>query len=204
MARASFKMDSGWRRYNAATLPANFRREFARRRKQALDRAAKELVISVYSSDDAWRSRFERSAALSSQLRGGASRGIIRRAIVTRNLSDTELFLGVPSTSQFYDEAVTVHEGATIKVTDKMRSMFAVLAQVSRGEMQPSELEGRAAELYQLSTGPWYPLSESTQAIKIPARPFMKPIFESPAGRERAKQIMIQAVDETFRALAAK
>jgi len=73
-----------------------------------------------------------------------------------------------------------LHNGGLIPVTDEMRAMFKALWWASEGSLDPGDLTGRARELWQRHPGGWLPLSESTSAIRIPARPFLAKALEDP------------------------
>ena len=104
----------------------------------------------------------------------------IFQAITSVVVSDTEVFVGILRKDSSYDIGVALHDGVTIKVTDKMRWMFWALWQASMGKRDPNTLTGRAAELWSRRPGIWLPLRDSTVAIKIPPRPFLEAAFQDP------------------------
>jgi len=88
-------------------------------------------------------------------------------------------FVGVLRTDESFNVAEIVHDGTVVKVTQRMRAMFRWLYWASIGKVQPSQLTGAAAELWQRNpNGIWRPLRAATEAIIIPARPFMANAFE--------------------------
>lgn len=105
--------------------------------------------------------------------------GDLFQSITVQQINEDEMFVGVLRTEGDFNLVEILHEGATIPVTPAMRWMFLMLAKVSDGLMDPSKLEGRAAELYSKFQG-WKPLAASTTAIVIPERPFVRITFEAP------------------------
>ena len=202
-AGPTFRPDKGWEQFGNATNVQKFKRVFQRRRKRALDSVAQTIAQLAIDAGG-----FDANAPLTTQIKGGSTPlkdkgNLVRTAITTRNVSADSTFVGVLQSSPKFAQYMAVHNGATLKVTDKMRSMFQALAQVSSGEMQSSQLTGRARELYERSSGPWYPLATSTTAINIKARPFMERAFGSSQAKHAAVEKMLAAVDQTFRELAA-
>lgn len=124
------------------------------------------------------------------------------QAISSTMLDDYTVFAGVKFVSEKYDVAATLHDGAVIPVTEKMRTMFRVLWWASEGSIDPAELTGRAAELWRLKKGGWYPLADSTNAIIIPGRPFIVRAFESGEIKREARRNWELAVQRALKILA--
>jgi hypothetical protein len=124
------------------------------------------------------------------------------QAISSTMLDDYAVFAGVKFVSEKYDVAATLHDGAVIPVTERMRTMFKMLWWASEGAIDPSQLTGRAAELWRLKQTGWYPLSDSTTAIVIPGRPFIERAFESGQLKREAQRNWEQALASVFRVLA--
>lgn len=206
MARGSgisFRVDSGWSRYKKATDVKRFHRKFQRHRKVALDLVAREIIREAIK-----RGSFDRNAALTEMIKGSNDPLVdtgkhLVRAFRTR-FYGKDLFVGIPTTDPFYQQAKSVHEGVTMRVTDKMREMFILLWLASQGQIGPDQLTGRAAELYKRRPDGWLPLRESTQVIKIPARRFMSEAFGSPDVRAAAERLFTQAVNRTLTDMAGR
>lgn len=203
MASSSFgfKMDSGWKRFSAAFDTPKFKRKFQRHRHIAFDAIARVIIKQAIE-----RGSFARNAALTEMIKGGNTPledtgKKLSRALTTR-LTRNEMFIGVPVGDEFYQTARTLHEGATIKVTPKMREMFILLWLASDGGIAPSSLTGRAAELFKRQSSGWLPLRESTKAIKIPARPFIDEAFNSAEARAMAELAFTNAVNRTIAEMA--
>lgn len=118
----------------------------------------------------------------------------MRDAIKGEVISWRKAIVHIPESSPSYDIAKIVSEGRSIPVTEAMRSMFKLLYFVSEGRMSASNLTGRAAELWDRSRGPWYPLSESTFLIRIPPRPFIQPTVNRSDVVARVRARYVQAV----------
>lgn len=196
-------LDSGWARFKRATDSKAFHRKFQRHRKVALDLVAREVIRQAIG-----RGSFERNAALTEMIKGSNTPledtgKQLARAFRTRFYGG-ELFVGIPTTDPFYKQAVSIHEGVTLRVTDKMRDMFIMLWLASNGELGADQLTGRAAELFKRQPNGWLPLRESTQVIKIPARRFMLEAFGSPEVRSIAVSLFTQAVDRTLAEMVAR
>ena len=99
----------------------------------------------------------------------GSSRPLVDggdlKASITHVLARWDLaFIGVLRTKKVTDQngrvrdllnvAFVLHEGATIKVTQRMRNYFRFMSR--------------------LYPGKWFPIKASTQVIRIPPRPFLK------------------------------
>lgn len=199
----SFKIDNGWQRFKNATDAKRFHRRFQRHRKIALDLVARTIIREAIS-----RGSFERNAALTEMVKGSNSpltdtgKQLVR-AFRTRIYGE-HLFVGIPSTDPFYLQARSVHDGVTLRVTDKMREMFIMLWLASNGELGADQLTGRAAELFKRQSSGWLPLRDSTQVIKIPARPFMAEAFGSPEVKLAAEHLFTQAVNRTLQEMARR
>ena len=143
-----------------------------------------------------------RNSDLSQAIKGGdkplVDSSELFNAITSKATSDTEVFVGVLRMSGAYNIAVIVHEGATIRVTATMRGMFFYLWKASVGEMDPSKLTGRAAELWQRFQD-WRPLLPETTAINIPARPFVQLTFGSPRLKNIARYNWESALGTAFK-----
>jgi len=131
--------------------------------------AVKEMRATIQSGG------FKANAPLTVALKGSSkplvASGDLFQSISIEQINDDEIFVGVLRTEEGFDLVNIVHNGAVIPVTPAMRWMFMLLAKASDGTMDPSKLEGRAAELFSQFQG-WKPLAESTTTIIIPERPF--------------------------------
>lgn len=150
---------------------------------------------------------FEANAPLTSAIKRSSKplvdKGDLFKAITSQPRNAFEAFVGILMTDGLYDVALAVHDGVSIKVTDKMRNMFYVLWQASIGEIPASKLEGRAAELFARYKN-WRPLRESTSNIVIPARPFIRKAFQSRELRAKVKAHWELALTAAFRELASR
>ncbi len=145
---------------------------------------------------------FTRNRPLTIAIKGSAKPlvddGDLFGAVTSVVVSPTKMFVGILKKDGVFNIAVTLHNGATINVTPAMRGLFFVLSQVSQGKASPSKLKGRAAELYEDFQG-WKALKESTKAIVIPARPFMRKAFKSKKMKKLIGDNWKVALQTTFR-----
>ena len=200
----SFAMDKGWEQYNRATDAKRFKRKFQRHRKKALDALAKKMVKEIVDAGG-----FEANAPLTKMIKNSSKPLVhtgktLSKAITTKMINRKSLFVGVLNSDKFYQQAVAIHEGTLIKVTPAMRGMFMLLWLASIGKEDPSNLTGRAKELWDSGGRNWAPLSPGTSAIKIPSRPFIQKAFLDPAARNFALMKFSEAVDNTIKELVAK
>lgn len=105
--------------------------------------------------------------------------GDLFQSITVQEINEDEQFVGVLRTEGDFNLVKILHEGVSIPVTPAMRWMFLLLSKASQGLMDPSKLEGRAAELFGKFQD-WKPLAASTTTIVIPERPFVRIAFEAP------------------------
>ena len=192
--------NKGWKQYEKAMNSKTFMRRLQRHKKKAFDRIAREIIRGALKTGSF---SFKKNAPLTLLLKSGSQPLVdtgskLSAVVETRTLSKDKLFIGITTANKFYARAKIIHEGGTIKVTQKMRNMFFFLWLVSKGDMSPSQLSGRAAELYALNQE-WYPLKASTRAIKIPGRPFMEEIFKDKVILEKARREFIKAINDTIR-----
>lgn len=166
-----------------------------------MDRVARLIVREAIAAGG-----FEKNADLTTAIKNG-SRPLrdtgknLNRAISARRDGD-RVFVGVPYNHTFYQKARAIHDGATLKVTPKMREMFILLWLASNGEISEDQLSGRAAELYQRKSTGWLPLKSSTRIIKIPARPFMDKAFGADSAKVEMRESFTRAVNETLAEMA--
>lgn len=129
--------------------------------------------------------------------------GELVAAIQPIKVSPYEVFLGISQKSPEFPRAYILHQGGQIKVTDAMRWFFFVLWLVSEDKMDPSELGVEAKASYDRWQG-WTPLREDTEYIRIPARPFMRVIFDKPGLRQLFRNRMTVAISRSIRRIVSK
>ncbi len=160
--------------------------------------AARDQTLSVTAKDsvEAIKSQFGKTgrftplAALTTGIKGNSSplvdSGAVKDAVTSKPVKPDLVWVGVPRYGSsrkahwirampVFQAAVQIHEGKSIRVTDKMREMFKLLYLVQKGEVDSSSLTGRAAELWRRSAGrvDWRPLGPGKRRIKIPKRPYI-------------------------------
>lgn len=161
----------------AAWADASDNKAFGRRLARNVRRATKLNALAAVKTmrDVVQNGSFKANAPLTVAIKGSSKplveSGDMFQSITTEKLDDDHYFVGVLRTEAGYDLVNIVHNGAVITVTPAMRWMFMLLSKASTGSMDPSKLEGRAAELFGKFKD-WKPLAESTTQIVIPERPF--------------------------------
>jgi len=123
----------------------------------------------------------------------GVDSGELFKAITSVVIDHYTAEIGVRKGNPEADYARMLHDGGRIKVTQKMRTMFGYLADVSAGNRSESELTGRAAELYRRRPGGWRALRESTTHIRIPARPFIAQTMDDESIKRRIGRNWLKA-----------
>jgi hypothetical protein len=97
---------------------------------------------------------------------------------ITHQTKGDEVFVGVLRSSGNFNVAAIIHEGATVKVTKKMRGFFYNLANTIAGVK---------------------PLNPKTKKIRIPSRPYAKETFEhpslSPYVKEQGEALIFNSVN---------
>jgi hypothetical protein len=126
----------------------------------------------------------------------------IFQAVGSQMINDLTAWVGVAKTEGAYNIAVALHEGTAISVTANMRKLFFVLWKVSVGDWSPSKLSGRAAELWERMPGGWERLKDSTSAITIKGRPFIREAFANANLRTRARRNWGQAINRAMSEIA--
>lgn len=143
------------------------------------------------------------NAPLTKQIKGSAKpladQGLLFQAITSKVTDDFTVFVGVLRTSEAYNLVETLHDGKVIKVTPAMRGMFFMLWKASIGEIDPSKLTGRAAELWKRKPGGWYPLRDDTVVVVLPSRPFIRLVFQNPQFKKLVKDNWTKALAASFK-----
>mgnify|MGYP000694617375 CR=1 FL=1 len=130
--------------------------------------------------------------------------GDMRASVTSMSGLWNELAVGIPDgrTSSGADRRQVVSalvHGSSIPVTPRMRSMFAALARVSRGDMPAGRLRGRARALYRKNPGvDWKPLKRGKKFIRIPKRSFGERVYRSRAVRDSFVKHLRAAVYAAF------
>jgi len=140
------------------------------------------------------KGRFIRNAALTIAIKGtneplkGKGTGALFQGITSKVIGHRKVFVGVLRGYAKFDVVKAIHEGKSIGVSDRMRSMFRILWLKTKSP-NSTKLTGRAADLWELYDGPWYPLKGSTKVITLPRRPFIERAFRRRELRKLAKRM---------------
>ncbi len=130
--------------------------------------------------------------------------GLLLRNITVKQQGWKTAFVGVQRNNRRHWIAEILEGGTRIRVTPKMRAMFYYLWLASNNRIPRSQLKGRALALWKRRPGGWRRLSPGKRFIKIPPRPFIKPVMEQRALIERFMQNWRDAVDRSLREIAEK
>lgn len=145
---------------------------------------------------------FTKNADLTMAIKGSAKplvdSGDLFGALTRRLIDDNTAFVGLLRTSDAFNIGVTLHEGTTIKVTDKMRGLFFILWLASKGRVSPGSLDGRAKELFDRYKD-WKPLNRSTTRIRVPARRFIDETFAKKGIQRQVVKRWADAVSRTWK-----
>lgn len=205
MPATAFKMDAGWKKWEHAMTPRVFSAKLAHnmRRATALNGKMAEGVIRSEIRSGGFAANAQLTIMIKSSSKPLVDQGTgLFQAITSVVMDNTTVFVGVLQTNGEYNIALALHEGASINVTPRMRGMFFWLWQASSGKINPNELEGRAAVLWERSPGGWAPLKDSTTRLIILPRPFIQKAFANRAMRLKAKENWQKALQATMRELA--
>lgn len=178
MSTVKFKKNKNWKKYERAIRPSRIKKLVDQNMRLATMLNGKILEQRIRESIT--KGQYKKNAPLTIAIKGenkplvGVEPGAqLFQAITSIEVKNDLVFVGVLRTDDVYNIAKTVHEGTKIKVTDKMRGMFAALARASKDKKFASKLFGRAKELYRYMKTGWKPLKKNTTAIIIPSRPFI-------------------------------
>jgi hypothetical protein len=205
---AKFKMDKRWKRLEKQLGPGVVQptlRKHLRRASMFIGKKGEALIREEIASG-----KFDPNAPLTVALKGGRNEPLIGdrpgapffKAITSKVVDDITVFVGILQQNKEYELAVMLHEGKVIGVTAKMRGMFFVLW---RKETDPSiVLSDRAQELWDKMPGGWKPLKESTKAIVIPGRPFIRQVWNKGEMQDMAKKFWDQAMAAAMKELSSQ
>lgn len=197
-----------WRQFERALMSERFGK-FARKELRKATRLngleAKATIRRMIRKGG----HFAANALLTREIKGSSKPLVdfgsgLFQAVTSETQTDTSVFVGVQQKSDFYDIARAIHEGRVISVTPKMRAMFQVLWLASIGKLDPSTLDGRAAELWKRKPGGWFPLKKSTVAIVLPPRPFVEVAFDDPKLQQKVVSNWQRAISNVLREVAKK
>jgi hypothetical protein len=148
-----------------------------------------------------------KNAALTQALKG-SDKPLIDSATLWHNITwkDTawnNVFIGTLRADKTFNVAVTVHNGASVLVTPKMRGLFFRLWKAAQDSRTADSLTGRAADLFERYQG-WLPLNASTSYIVIPERPYVQMTFNDQSLKDVIVKNWQLAVQASFTAAAAQ
>jgi hypothetical protein len=197
MAGSRIKLTTGWKKLSKMIDPKKFIAAGPTIMRKANGVAGLYAVRAI--RQEIKNGAYAPNAPLTIAIKGSSKplvdTGNLFKAITHKMVDDYTVWVGVLFTSGSYNLSVALHEGATIKVTEKMRNLFELLFRASKGKLSPSKLTGRAAEIWERArTKEFFPLRKSTSQIVIPPRPFMRRAIESSDLQLRVQGIWFEAI----------
>lgn len=204
MPKTRIRLTGDWNKLEHALKPGTMNKAIKRRMRIAtrLNGALAVRMIRQTIRGGGFQSNAALTTFIKSSSKPLVDKGDLFQAVTSRVIDDTTIFVGILKTSEEFNIAMALHEGATIRVTDAMRGMFFALWKASEGELPPGELGGRARALWERQEGGWLPLKSSTTRIITPGRPFMRQAFKQNRLKQQAKKNWQQALQQAMRDLA--
>lgn len=210
MAVTDFELTGAWDQFRASLDPAKFRA-----RERSAIRVANE-VNGMYVAGQVKRAirsgGWSQNAPLTTLIKGStkplSDHGQLMQAITHKVVDWKTVFVGVSKQAKtksgrpLANVALALHEGISIIVTRRMRSMFWYLWLATTGRMKEEKLRGRAREIYDRVGRKRIikPLSPATTAIRIPGRPFLRKVFDDKSVQIVVKRNWARAVDQAMKA----
>lgn len=204
-----FKKKGDWKRFEIALEPGRYDKVMKKHVGKALELSALFVVSMI--RDGIKDGDFDENALLTREIKGSSKplvdKGDLWQAITHTMVDEFRVFVGLNRTERgggkrgkkdTYNIGITLHEGVTVKVTDKMRALFFYLwlASVDPGRYE-RKLKGRAKELWERKKGGWRKLEKGF--VRIPGRPFIKAVFDDPGVKAKVEKILAAGVDAGFR-----
>jgi len=194
-------LDLGWKRFAGMLHPSKFARHLDGQMKRANGLVGMRLKGQAKRHIASGSGGYKANRPLTVFIKGSslplADDGDLVGSINYHVVSPYHVEIGVMRASPFADIAEIVHEGRTIPVTAKMRSMFFMLWLRSQGH--PVPLSGRAKELWnRRPERGWLRLGDTKRAIIIPPRPFMMFVSTDPSVRVWIEKQWLSALKAAF------
>ena len=208
MPRLVFKFKGQWTPFRKAIDPARFGPRLERYVGHATKLNAYLVARRIRKAikDRIPPGNADLTAAIKRSTKPLVDRGDLWKAVTIQVVDWKTGFAGLLRTArtstgeELVNLGVILHEGTSIRVTDRMRRMFRALARATnptppkhvktragrrlyRGMASDAAankyLRGRARELYDRNPDVrWKPLAASTTVIRIPGRPFLRDALE--------------------------
>lgn len=197
--RIEFKLTGDWKKMAAAMDPKRFKANLD----NVMGNATKlnGMMVAGEVRKRIKAKKYAKNAPLTVLIKKSSTPlvndGDLFGAITSQNIDKYTVFIGIlrsATTSDGYpltNLAELLHNGGHITVTEHMRNMFILLAEVGQGKREASSLEGRAAELARALGSrirQIKPLKSSTKYITIPPRPFLLSVLNDPTIHARCKK----------------
>lgn len=202
--RIKIKLSNNWKKLDKKLL--NSRKDLKKHIRRATGAIGKKG--EALARKEITEGKYEPNRPLTVALKGGRNEPLkgdrpgapLFKAITSKIIEEMAVFIGILQVNKEYNIAKAIHEGVSIRVTEKMRNLFYVLW---LKEQNPSlKLTGRAEELWNKMPGGWLPLKKSTTAITIPSRPFIGNVWEKGDIQKYAKAMWDGALERIFKEIA--
>lgn len=202
--RIKIKLSDNWKKLDKKLL--NSRKDLRKHIRRATGVIGKKG--EALARREITEGKYEPNRPLTVALKGGRNEPLkgdrpgapLFKAITSKIVEEMSVFIGILQANKEYNIARAIHDGVSIKVTEKMRNLFYVLW---LKEHNPSlKLTGRAEELWNKMPGGWLPLKSSTTAITIPSRPFIENVWKKGDIQKYAKTMWDGALARIFKDIA--
>lgn len=199
-----YKKRGDWKRWELSLEPGRYDKIMKKHVGRALEIGSKFIVAEI--RDGIKRGDYDENALLTVEIKGSAKplvdKSDLWNAITYTMIDEFAAFIGLKQTEKrggkdTYNIGIALHEGVTIKVTDKMRALFYWLWLASVDDRHVKHLKGRALELWERKKTGWRKFEKDI--VRIPGRPFLKAIFDDPGVKAKVEAILVQGIDAGFR-----
>lgn len=207
MADFDLILTGDWPKYTQAIDPRKFKSRIKPQVRAATEQNAMFVRLMVRKSiRKSWVKNAPLTVLIKKSQKTLVDYGELFQAITYKMIDWDSAFVGVlkqaksKAGSNLANVAYTIHEGATITVTNRMRILFIYLAMATQGKIAESALRGRAKAIYERVQQRRIikPLHPGTTAIRIPKRPFISKVFENRLVRSQVKKRWIEAIDKAL------
>lgn len=214
MAGTEFKFTGDWRKLKYVVDPKRFETALQQNMLRATQFNGMLVVAEIRRRIRA--KRYAPNAPLTVLLKRSTKPlvddGDLFSAVTSNVMSPTHVFVGILRQARASDGtslvniAQLLHEGGTIRVTEAMRGMFALLADYAAGRIKKEQLDGRALEIANELKGrikQIRPFKATTTTLIIPPRRFLLEVFRDPAVLKKIKANWEKALKATLKAASS-
>ena len=203
----TFTPDKGWKKFEMAINPARVNAAMITAIYKAT--AVNAAIVAKEMRKFIKKNEYSANATLTQNLKGSSKAlfdtGLLYQSIQPKMLDKFSAFIGILRQTKTADGkglaniAEKLHDGFEIRVTPKMRGLFAAIANAQKGKLSPDKLTGRAAFLYRKLKRPVKALKPGTEKMIVPARPFVERVFFDSAIMARVKMNWARAAQAALK-----